>query len=214
MLAASCLGAFLAVSVRAPAETLDRVIASVDYQAITERDVEIEFRFEQFLSGKQPAGKPDAQERKIILDRLVEQTILAQEIPNSTLPSVPEEAVMADLKEVQKKFSSADAYRTALEAVGLSQDQVLDRIRRQKTILELIDKRLRPQAWVESSEVEKYYNETFVPAFKQHNTEEPPALSEVEGKIREILMQQKINKLLEQWINDLKTSHRVEIRSN
>ena len=188
-------------------------MASVDYQAITERDVEIEFRFEQFLNGKPPEGSPDAQTRKDIRNRLIEQVLLDQEAPSSALPAVPEETLASDLADIQKKFDSPQAYRAALQAVGLNTGQVLDRLRGRKTILELIDKRLRPQAWVDRSEIEEYYRQTFVPAFQQHNPGQPPDLADVESKIREILTQQKINKPLDQWISDLKSNHRVELRS-
>jgi SurA-like N-terminal domain len=194
-------------------ETLDRVVASVDYQAITERDVEIEYRFEQFLNGKKPAGSPDAKAREDIRNRLIEQALLAEEAPNSALPAVTEETLASDLAEIQKRFESVEAFRGALAAVGLNVNQVLDRLRLRETILELTDKRLRPQAWVDRPEIEKYYNETFVPDFKKHNSGPAPVLSDVEGEIREILTQEKINQLLDEWIKDLKTNHRVEIHS-
>jgi SurA-like N-terminal domain len=211
--AACCMGACLALGICASAETLDRVVASVDYQAITERDVEIEYRFEQFLAGKQPKGRPDAQARKDTLNRLIEQAILAEEAPNFSLAAVPQKTLATDVSDIQEKFGSPEAYRAALAAVGLSSDQVLERLRLRETILDLIDKRLRPQAWVESSEIEKYYNETFVPNFKRHNPGKPPELADVEKEIREILTQEKINTLLDQWIADLRANHRVEVRS-
>lgn len=192
---------------------MDRVVASVDYRAITERDVEIEFRFEQFLNAKQPAGKPDTQERSEIRDRLVEQDLLSQEIPNLAASPIPEKKPAAELADLQKRFASQEAYQAALRATGLDTGQVLDRLRKREAILELIDQRLRPQAWVDNSEIQNYYQDTFVPAFKQHNSGSPPDLADVQDKIREILLQEKINKLVEQWISDLKTTHRVELRS-
>jgi hypothetical protein len=195
-------------------ETLDRVVAAVDYRAITERDVEIEFHLEQFLNGELPAGNPDEKAREEVCNRLVQQALLAREAQNLSAAPAPEETVAADLADIQKKFGSPEAYQAALKALGLDTHQVLDRLRLRETILELIDKRLRPQAWVDNSEIENYYHDTFIPAFKRHNPGPAPDLADVQDKIREILTQEKINKLLDQWIFDLKTTHRVELFSD
>jgi hypothetical protein len=208
------LGACLAAGVSVRGETLDRVVAAVDYRAITERDVEIEFRFEKFLNGEQPAGNPDAKAREEIRNRLVQQALLAQEVPNLSASPVPEETVAAELADIQKKFDSPEAYQAALRSLGLDTNQVLDRLRLRETILELIEKRLRPQAWADNSEIENYYHDTFIPAFKQHNPGPAPDLADVQDKIREILTQGKINTLLDQWISDLKATYRVELFSD
>ena len=208
------LGAYLAASVSMRGETLDRVVAAVEYRAITERDVEIEFHLEQFLNGERPAGNPDEKAREEVRNRLVQQALLAQEAQNLPPSTVPWKTAAADLADVQKKFGSPEAYQKALEALGLDTQQVLERLRLRETILELINKRLRPQAWVDNSEIENYYRDTFVPAFKQHSQGPAPDLAEVQDKIHEILTQEKINKLLDQWIADLKTTHRVELFSD
>ncbi len=190
------------------------MVAAVDYRAITERDVEIEFHLEQFLNGEQPAGNPDEKAREEVRNRLVQQALLAREAQNLSASPAPEETAAADLADIQKKFGSPEAYQAALKALGLDTHQVLDRLRLRETILELIDKRLRPQAWVDNSEIENYYHDTFIPAFKQHNQGPAPDLADVQDKIRQILTQEKINKLLDQWIFDLKTTHRVELFSD
>ncbi len=195
------------------AQTLDRVVASVDYQAITDRDVEIEFHYEQLLNGKLPGGSPDAQVRNEIRDRLVEQALLAKEIPDSNVPAVTQESLASDWAELQRKFASRQDFDAAVKAAGISDSQLLDRLRMRDAISALIDTRLRPQAWVEQSEIETYYNETFVPAYKQQNQGAVPSLDDVKEKIRSILTEEKVNKLLDEWISDLKGRHRVELRS-
>jgi hypothetical protein len=75
----------------------------------------------------------------------------------------------------------------------------------------LIDRRLRPEARPEPSDVETYYQKTFVPAYLKENPGPAPALAEVQDRIREILTQQKINSLLDAWLKDLKASHQVEL---
>jgi len=197
----------------ARAETLNRVVAAVDYQAITDRDVMSEFHYEQLLNGKLPGGMPDAQAREEIRNRLVEQALLSQEARVARLPEVTQEALDQDLADIQKKFENPKAFEASLQAAGLDMNQLLERLRRRDSIAQLTDLRLRPQAWVEQSEIETYYKETFVPAFKRQNQAPPPAVDEVNDKIRNILAEEKINKLLDEWISNLKTTHRVELNS-
>lgn len=195
----------------ARAETLNRIVAAVDYQAITERDVVSEFHYEQLLNGKLSPGEPDARTREQIRNRLVEQTLLYQEARNARLPEATSDALTRDLADLQRKFESPKAFEDALRAAGLDDAGLLERFRRRDLIAEQTELRLRPQAWVEPSEIETYYQETFVPEFKQHNQAQAPALDEVSGKIREILVEAKINKLLDNWISDLKSIHRIAL---
>jgi hypothetical protein len=195
----------------AKGETLNRVVAAVDYQAITSRDLTSEFHYEQILNGKFPEGQPDAQTLEEIRNRLVEQALLWQEARDARLPAVTSEMLARDIAGLQKKFESPRAFEDALQAAGLDNAGLLERLRRRDLIAEQTELRLRPQAWVEPSEIETYYNESFVPEFKQHNQEQPPALDEVSDKIRDILVEQKINKLLDSWISDLKALHRIDL---
>jgi vacuolar-type H+-ATPase subunit I/STV1 len=194
-------------------ETVDRIVASVDYHALTQRDVETEFRFEDFVNGKMPAEAPDAASQKSIVDRLIEQTLLSEE--EGTMPPAgrTRELAAEELKTIEKKFGSAEAFSSAIQTLGLSKEQVLQRLENRQAILQLIDRRLRPDAYVDASEISTYYSKTFLPAYTRENRGPVPPLSEVEGRIREILTQQKINKLLEDWLRELKSSHRVEIHS-
>ena len=72
------------------AETLNRVVAAVDYQAITDRDLVSEYHYEQLLNGKFPKGEPDSKAREEIRNRLVEQALLSQEAQDAGLPLHPE----------------------------------------------------------------------------------------------------------------------------
>jgi SurA-like N-terminal domain len=195
----------------ASGETLNRVVAAVDYQAITSRDLVSEYHYEQILNGKLPEGEPDAKTLEEIRNRLVEQALLWQEARDARLPEVTSVTLARDVADLRKKFESPKAFEEALQAAGLDDAGLLERLRRRDLIAEQTELRLRPQAWVEPSEIEAYYNETFVPEFKQHDQEQPPALDEVSDKIRVILVEQKINKLLDDWISDLKAIHRIDL---
>jgi len=196
----------------APAETLDRVVASVGNVAITQSEVEAQYRLELFFKGPSAAGMPDTAAFERVRDRLIEQKILAEEAEAEGVDrSDLIEAAKQALGEVHRQYASEETYQTALRALGATEEQVLSRLQVQVLTLRLIDQRLRPAAWVDRPEIEAYYAGTFVPEFRRQNTGPVPPVDEVEPQIREILVQKKIDQLLTNWLAELKAGRRVSI---
>jgi len=194
--------------------TLDRVVASIGTVAITQSDVERECRLELFLDGKMPSSAADAPALERARDRLVDQKLLRLEL--SAAPAIQAEAHEAAKKmlaEVRERFPTEQAFHSALGALGMSELQVLERLTEQLLTLKLIDERLRPAAWPEPAEIDAYYRNRFVPDYAQRSSGTPPPLSEVEGQIREILTETRINELLTTWLEELRSVHRVVIHS-
>ncbi len=210
--ALAALAAWLACAAPASAETLDRVVASVDSQAITRLDVETEYRFERFVDGRMPAAIPDETVMAEVRGRLIDQMLLAAEAQRSAVSTGAAQAAR-ELEEIRAGFSTPEAYDQALQATGLTRDEILQRLRRRDRILKMIDRRLRPDAWVEESQIQDYYRQTFLPEYRKQHTGAPPPMEKVEGQIRKILTEQKINQLLDGWLKDLKASHVVRIHS-
>lgn len=198
----------------ATAETIDRVVASVENFAITQSDVEKQHRLEIFLGGQTPEEEPDSASLRYVRDRLVDQLLLQQEAETETgeMPDFSQAAAEA-WEEVRAKYGNEELFRSALGRLGMSEQEVLERLRVQERTLYLIDERLRPAAWAELSEIEEYYRETFVPEHERRGAGTPPPLEEVEGRIREILVQKKIDQLLPIWLEELRTGRRVKIHS-
>jgi hypothetical protein len=198
----------------AAAETLDRVVASIGNVALTASDVEQEYRFELFRNGQTPATLPDLATLERVRDRLIDQKLLAEEAEaeNVERADLSRQAAQA-LVEVRKKYPSEGVFQSALQTLGTSEGEVLSRLEDQASVLRIIDQRLRPAAWVERTEIEAYYHETFVPEYARHAVGPGPALEEVESQIREILVQQKIDQLLATWLQELKASRRVRLHS-
>lgn len=184
------------------------------YNAITQRDVIEEYHFERFLEGKSPAGEPTGAERKAVLGRLISQTLLNRQMRAPARESKNGQKMAEEtLNSIRKKFSSGEAYRSALQSLGMTEEQVLRRLELYQRTLRMIDNRLRPAALPDPSEVENYYKNTFLPEYAKGHTGSPPSLDEVRGPIREILVQKKMNQLLENWLERLKSTHRVTIHS-
>jgi hypothetical protein len=186
----------------------------VDNWAITESDVKIEYRLEQFIDGHMPGEPPDTDAWKQARDRLIDQQLLSKELEKSNLKPANPAQLEQELDEARKKFPNEQAYDAALKSVGINREQILERFGRRDRILRLIEDRLRPDAWVDQADIETYYQKTFVPEFGQRHPGTAPPLDDVEDQIREILTQKKIDQLLEEWLRELRSSHQVEIHSS
>jgi hypothetical protein len=91
----------------------------------------------------------------------------------------------------------------------LSESDLAEHLALQLRTLQFIDERFRPAVRVEPIAVEIYYRDQLVPKMKQAGAD-PVPLKQVEPRIREILAQQQMDDLLENWLKTLRTQ--IEIR--
>ena len=196
------------------AEVLDRVVASIGATAITQSDVEHEYRLERFLDGQWPPPPPDPKTLEQVCRRLTDQKLLLEEEPQdlSADPTL-EEAAAKELDAVRKRFSSEADYQSALQRLNMDEKQILTTLVQQQRILRLIDQTLRPAAAPSPAEVEAYYRDVFTPEYKQLHGSDAPPMSEVQGQIEEILVEKKIDQLLDSWLEELGPSLRRRFHS-
>jgi hypothetical protein len=197
------------------AQTLDRVVASIGHVAITASDVEQEYRFERFLDAQWPAPPPNSATLASAREHLTYQEILTrEENPAPADKAESEKAAAERLAALRKEFAHPEDFLRALKDLGMTETEVLVRIAQQELMLRLIDQRLRPAASPSDDEVAGYYRSTFVPEFQKKNGgAAAPPLSEVDGQIREVLIQKRINELLDQWIEELKPTTNVRFHT-
>ena len=196
----------------ARSETLDHVVASVDNVAITRSDVELAYRFELFLNAKIAKVTPDVATLELVRDRQINQLLLLREAGAEGISAADSPDTSADeWAAIRKKYGSEQAFQSALQSLDLNEHQALSRLRDRQRILRLIDQRLRTSAQVETSDIEAYYQKTFVPELTRRGTSPAPPLTEVQSQIREILTQKRIDQLLAAWLENLKLSHRVSV---
>jgi hypothetical protein len=196
------------------AEVLDRVVASIGDVAITQSDVEREYRLERFLDGLWPPPPADSKTLDQARERLVYQKLLLEEETQdiSHDPALQKTAA-EELDGLRKRFPSEQDYQSALQSLQMDEKQILTTLVDQQRILEIIEQQLRPAAAPGTNDVESYYHDVFAPEFmRTHGTPVPP-LTEVEGQIREILAQKKIDQLLANWLEELKPIRRMRFHS-
>lgn len=196
------------------AETLDRVIASVGNSAITQSNVDRQYRFEHFLNGQWPAPPPESKSIEQVRERLIAQKLLLQEEPaEASRDAGLEKAAAEQLDAVRTRFRTRQDYESALHLLGMDEKEVLAALVDQQKILRIIDQRLRPAAAPATTDVESYYRDVFTPEYTRTHGPPVPPLADVEGQIQEILVQQRIDQLLASWLEELRPSRRVRSHS-
>ncbi len=197
------------------AETVDRIVVSVGNIGITASEVDQEVRFAQFLDGEPQSLAPGASQRDEARRRLLEQTLLAEEAEadKTAQTDLADEAARL-LREVHRLYPNEASYQSALSSTGLTDDQVLKRLARNVQIVRLINRRIRPNAWVDRRDIESYYRESFLPEFTKQGQGPPPRLEEVETFIRETVTQQKVDQLLDQWLKEIQNTRRVIVHTD
>lgn len=205
---------FLGGAPLAGAEVLDRVVATIGRVAITRSDVEREYLFERFLDADWPAPPPNAAMLEQVRERLTYQKLLALEEGVNPGEQPEFERLAAEhLANVRRQFPREEDFEAALRTLGINEQRALEQLAEHERVLRIIDQRLRPAAWPGDAEVETYYRDTFAPEYQRRNPGPVPALPEVEHQIREVLGQRRIDQLLTQWLDELKSARRVRFHS-
>jgi len=191
-------------------ETIDRIVAVVNGRPLMESEMVEELHLEQLLANK-PAQSVPPEELRALLGRMVDQLLLAQQMDAVRFPQTPQQEVQDRITGLRKVVpsGSAEEWRSWLRAYDLSEEDVAEYVAEQLRTFRFIDARFRPTVRLEPGAVETYYKEQLVPKMRQAGAQ-PLPMSEVEPKIREILVQQRMNDLLETWLKSLRVQ--TEIR--
>jgi len=193
----------LALVAGARAEIIDRIAVSVGHSVVTASDVEREIRVTAFLEGKVPDFSPAA--KRATADRLVEQQLIRNEMETNRypMPTAQDVAAVRD-KFVREHFKDAADYRRALEAAGLTAEDVSGEIEWQRALLSFIDARFRLGVEVSDREIEDYFERVVKPAAEAAHPGAAVSLDDYRRGIEETLAGPQVDRRLDQWLTDVK----------
>jgi parvulin-like peptidyl-prolyl isomerase len=195
----------------AQAQVVDRMVAVVNKRVILESELDQAARVEFLLQGKPIAGLTQS-DLAAVLERLIERSLLDQQkLYTSMLDPTPQE-LAAKVKEVRSGILASandDQWKSLLSAYGLTQQDLEEQLTDQVRILRFIDLRFRGLVHIDKTAVEAYYQEKFLPEVRKRNAAEPK-LEEVSDKIEQILTEQRIDELLNNWLKTLRAQAHIE----
>ncbi len=184
---------------------IDRVVAVVNRQAILQSDIEDEMQLsvlDPSMNSKEQMTQPEALER-LISRALIQQQIQQEDI-EATKPKPEEiavriEEIRTELPACVRADCKSDAgWKAFLAHHELTPAQVENYMRLRIEILNFIELRFRQGIRITPDEIETYYTGTLLPQYP--GGEKPPPLQQVSSRIEEILLQQRVNVLFDNWL--------------
>jgi hypothetical protein len=193
------------------AQVVDRMVAVVNKHVILESELDQATRVE-FLMQAKPIERVTSVDRTIVLDRLIDRSLIDQQIVNpNMLDPAPEElkAKIEELRQGVPGASTNESWTNILAGYGLTQQDVEEQLTSQFRILRFIDLRFRGLVRIDKKAIAAYYQDHFLPEVRKRNASEPQ-LSEVSDKIEQILAEQRIDELLNNWLKTLRAQAHIE----
>jgi hypothetical protein len=192
-------------------ELLDRMVASVNGHVVLQSEWEDELRYESFMAGRQIESLSSAN-GKAALDRLIDQELIVEQMRASEIKPPAAEEISQNLEEIKADYirdKNAEKWNTVLSEYELTENDIRNHIALELTQLRLIDARLRPSIQIDAPAVADYYRGQFLPELTRSGAKQV-TLQQATPKIREILTQQQMNRMLASWLEGLRSQAQIQ----
>jgi peptidyl-prolyl cis-trans isomerase SurA len=204
------------VAAPGPAEgqVLDRLIAVVNGDVILESDVDEERRFEEI----QPYRSATDSTRARIIGRLVDRAIILQQAALQPEDAITDKELDAQIATLRKDIPACKQYhcetdegwKKFLGDHGFTEVEFRARWLKRMQLLKFIEVRFRNGIRIKDEEIQTYYEKTMLPEYARRNVT-PPALETIKRRIEEVLLQQEVGALLQDWLKSLRAQGSVRI---
>ena len=203
-----CIVLFFVCSVIASAqsEVTDRLLVLVNRDVLTESDVRWALALDPDL---QPLDL-SAENRRAMLERLIDQKLLLQEAEKLPRNEPTEEEITEHLnKEILAKFGGNEKFVERMKKVGLEQVMLREIVRRRLEILKYVDFRFRSFIFIKPEEIETYYRNTIIPEAARKGLGAPELDDKLRGDIEARLINDRVNAELDRFFDEARTQAQI-----
>jgi peptidyl-prolyl cis-trans isomerase SurA len=195
---------------------LDRAVAVINGAVILASDVREQQRFAVFEPLSVPGGEFTPMEA---MRQIVNRTLLLDQMEEQQLVPPPTDSAVDEQIAYLRKHLPACAgqgceteagWQRFLAARGFTEEDLHARWKERMQILDFVGVRFRTGIHITEPEIETYYKEKLVPQFQGRNLA-PPPLAQVSDRIDEVLLEQHVNVLLNDYLRSLKDAGTVQI---
>ncbi|HVO78432.1 MAG TPA: SurA N-terminal domain-containing protein [Candidatus Bathyarchaeia archaeon] len=186
-------------------EVIDGVIATVNRTPVLQSEWDDATRFEAFMQQK-PLSEVTGKDRVRALQRLIDRRLLEVQMGNPGYLAPSRDELRSNLAKLRAQIPAAQedaGWQAVMASYGLTQRQIEDHLRAEMQMMSFLEVRLRPNAHVQPEEVEAYYRAQVLPDLEKAGVK-LVTLQEVEPRIRELLVQQHMDELLDAWLHNLR----------
>ena len=189
---------------------VDRIAAVVNRRVILESELDQSVRVEALLQNR-PLDET-TRTRQQAVDEWIDRILLEQQIAESDVVDPMPEELAARLKEVRAQVNGAttdEAWQKALAAYELTEQDVEHHLISEFRVLRFVDLRLRGMVRVDKTAIADYYQDKFLPELARRGTPAPP-LADVSDKIEKILVEQRMDSMLNDLLQTLRAQAHIE----
>jgi peptidyl-prolyl cis-trans isomerase SurA len=196
-------------------QIVDRIAATVNGELVLESDVEEEERFTRLSPYGDAEGKSPNTEA---LNRLIDRTLILQQLASFPRTPVTDAEIAkeeADLRKDLPACANADCasdkgWQNFIAAQGFTEDELRDRLRQRVQVLQFIEQRFRSAVRITDKQISDFYTNTMLPQYAKQNAAAPP-LDTIHDRVQEVLLQQQVSVMLDEWLKTLRDSGRVRV---
>ncbi|HOW44807.1 MAG TPA: hypothetical protein PK919_06515 [Candidatus Aminicenantes bacterium] len=185
---------------------VDRIAAQVNDQIITLHDIE---RAVALFPVQRRENESEDQFFLRTLEDLITCKVIALEFGSEF--TVNEEDREAVQRQILQKAGSLEALRATLEGFAMSWGDFEAFIREKVLYEKVLREKFPAELIIPFEEIEEYYNRVFLPSRLQMGLE-PQSLVEMAPQIESYLRRQRVEKQLSDWLNEIRSTYRIEIK--
>lgn len=208
------LAAFAGISAQT---VVDKTVATVSDGVRTEVILYSEILWQLALQPRSSIVNPSKEDLNTALESLINQQLFALEALRLPRTKPTDEEIQAEIRSIVARFPSTAAFEERLRSVGFSSvrdDDFVDLITKRVAIDNFVDFRFRSFVVVNPDEVQKYYEDTFVPDFRRRQPGVViPTLDTQRSSIHSLLVEEKVAARIESFLDDRKRQAEIVILS-
>lgn len=190
----------------AQGEVTDRLLVLVNRDVITESDV-------RWALALDPEVQPldlSAENRRAMLERLIDQRLLLQEAEKLPRNEPTEEEITEHLnKEIIAKFGGNEKFVERMKKVGLEQAMLREIVRRRLEILKYVDFRFRSFIFIKPEDIEAYYRNTIIPEAARKGLGAPELEDKLRSNIEARLINDRVNVELDRFFDETRAQAQI-----
>jgi hypothetical protein len=199
---------------RVPGTQLDRVDAIVNDNLILDSDVNEELRLQAF----DPYRTQSELTPTRAIERLINRALILQQLKLQPLEQPADTEVNKEIDELRKDIPACNKYQCQTKAGwdrfltdhGFTETSFFTRWKERMTVLSFIEDRFEVGVNIKPDQIQSYYEKTLLPEYQRQDAP-VPKLEAISGQIREVLLQQQISNLLQDWLKSLRAQGSVVV---
>ena len=187
------LAVLASVSPCAAQQVVDKMVATVNAGVKTDLITYSDLMWQLALQPNTPLDNPNSADLNRALRLLIDQRLILQEAEKlpTIVPTPAEVRVARD--ELARNFRTQEEFQERLRRVGLTSDKVDEIVEQRLKMEKYLDFRFRNFVVISQKEITDYYNDVYVPRFKERFPGRiVPTMDQIKDEIERTLVETKI----------------------